>query len=66
MISLFEQSDEIAKPCPDMNIKVTTFIVTKKLYNTPIYKLKAKVQSLENLQMSRIKLGQHVGLVCPS
>ena len=27
-------ADEIAEPCPDMNIKVTAFTVTQKLYNT--------------------------------
>ena len=26
--------DEIAKPCPDMNIKVVIFAVTQKFYNT--------------------------------
>ena len=29
-------ADEIAEPRPDMNIKLITFTVTKKLYNTVV------------------------------
>ena len=30
-------ADEIAKPRPDMNIKVTAFIESKKFYYTPCF-----------------------------